>query len=175
MTLLSKSSLLAFRQCPRRLWLSRYRPGLDTSANNREQSLRSGKEVGEIARQIYDRRSKGVLIARSSGDLSAPLGRTSVLHSSDQPIFEGALSGGGGIAFADIMLPLRRSGRLAWKIIQVKSSTSLQNHHRDEAAILSCVANAANIDVASISVAHLMVPSNTLAKAIIKDSSLRMT
>jgi hypothetical protein len=40
-------------------------------------------------------------------------------------------------------------------MIEVKSSTSVKDHHRDEVAIQAFVANAAKANIASISVSHI--------------------
>ena len=58
---LSKSKILAYRQCPKRLWLEIHRPELkdDSSA---ETAYRIGNEVGEVARRIYDKNGDGVFI-----------------------------------------------------------------------------------------------------------------
>lgn len=56
---LSKSRLQAFRQCPKRLWLTVHRPdGQDVSAET-EQRFQIGFQVGDVARSL---RPDGVLI-----------------------------------------------------------------------------------------------------------------
>ena len=50
---LSKSRLLSYRQCPRRLWLETHSPQLaDPDASN-EAVFAIGHAVGEIAHQVY--------------------------------------------------------------------------------------------------------------------------
>lgn len=55
---LSKSKILAYRQCPKRLWLEIYRPELrdDSSAMA---AFKIGHEVGDATRFIYDEAGKG--------------------------------------------------------------------------------------------------------------------
>ena len=50
---LSKSKLIAFRQCPKRLWLGIHKPELrDDSASQRVFAI--SNRVGEVAIEIYN-------------------------------------------------------------------------------------------------------------------------
>ena len=58
---ISKSKIIAFRQCPKRLWLELHKPELrDDSAS--ETVFQIGYQVGNIARTIYDPDGTGVTI-----------------------------------------------------------------------------------------------------------------
>ena len=57
---LSKSKLMAFRQCERRLWLEIYHPKLPLDSASAEARFKIGYEVGDIARKLYDREGTGV-------------------------------------------------------------------------------------------------------------------
>ena len=46
---LSKSKLLAFRQCPKRLWLEVHRPDLREDSSATQASFTVGHQVGDIA------------------------------------------------------------------------------------------------------------------------------
>ena len=55
---LSKSKILAYRQCPKRLWLELHKPELrDDSAS--EVVFAIGNRVGEVARQVFDPHGNG--------------------------------------------------------------------------------------------------------------------
>ncbi|MCY0854028.1 hypothetical protein [Cupriavidus sp. D39] len=54
MRALSKSKLMAFRQCPKRLWLEIHRPELREDSATTEASFQVGHQVGEIAQRLYD-------------------------------------------------------------------------------------------------------------------------
>ena len=54
MRTLSKSKLLAFRQCHKRLWLEVFRRDLSTDSLGTSTGFTAGKVVGEAARTIYD-------------------------------------------------------------------------------------------------------------------------
>ena len=56
---LSKSRILAWRQCPKRLWLQTYRRDLLETADNFQQTFEIGFEVGNVARTLFP---NGILI-----------------------------------------------------------------------------------------------------------------
>jgi len=62
MRTLSKSRLLAFKQCPKRLWLEVYRRDLSTTAIGASAGFAAGQAVGEVARKIYDPDDAGTLV-----------------------------------------------------------------------------------------------------------------
>ncbi len=128
---LSKTKLLAFRQCPKRLWLEIHRPKLRNDSASTQASFAVGNQVGEIARRLYDPRSKGALIDLKAEGFETVLARSMALLDSNCPIFEAGFSAGGAMAFADVLLPVRRGGKRVWRMVEVKSSTSVKDypHH----------------------------------------------
>jgi hypothetical protein len=63
MSNLSKSKLLAFRQCPKRLWLEIHKPELKEDSAATTAAFRNGNQVGEVARQIYDPAGIGITVS----------------------------------------------------------------------------------------------------------------
>jgi hypothetical protein len=156
MRILSKSKLLAFRQCPKRLWLEIHRPTLRQDSASTRASFEVGYQVGDVARQLYDPKRKGQLIKPQSEGFDAAFARSAeLITSSSQPIFEAGFTSGGALAFADVMLPTRRGGKRAWRMVEVKSSTSVKDYHRDDVAIQAFVARSAGVPVASVALAHI--------------------
>ena len=152
---LSKSKLLAFRQCPKRLWLEINRPEERDDSAATQANFAVGHQVGDIARRLYDAKGKGVLIDVGAEGYDAALARSRALLKSSQPIFEAGFSSAGALAFADVMLPVKRDGKRAWRMIEVKSSTSVKDYHRDDAAVQAYVARQAKVPLASIALAHI--------------------
>lgn len=150
---LSKSKLLAFRQCPRRLWLEVHQPELSKPSASVQSRFNEGHRVGDIARQLYDPRGKGQLIDPKTEGYVSAIDRTQALLASAQPIFEATFAANGALALADVMLPIRKSGQRAWRMVEVKSATSVKDYHRDDAAIQVHVARNAGVPLASISLA----------------------
>lgn len=155
MRTLSKTKLLAFRQCPKRLWLEIHRKELRVDSAATKASFVVGHQVGDIARQLYDPKGRGQLIDPESEGFDAAFARTVELLDSSQPVFEAAFSAGGALVLADVMLPVRKSGKRVWRMIEVKSSTSVKDYHRDDTAIQAYVAKAAGAPLASIALAHI--------------------
>ena len=153
---LSKSRIISYRQCPKRLWLEIHRKELrDDSAS--ELSFAIGNEVGEIAMDIYNTTGTGVEVKlselgydesfRVSGEL---------LEAGDRPIFEAGVTIPGGLAFADVMLPESHGNQLTrWKMVEVKSSTKLKEYQRDDAAVQNFLFESAGVELSSVSVAHI--------------------
>lgn len=156
MRMLSKSKLLAYRQCPKRLWLEVRHPELGEDSVAAQARFEVGHQVGEIARRLYDPRGKGTLIDRETKeDFNAAFARTQDLLQSAQPIFEAGFRAEGVHAFADVMLPAKKGGKRAWRMIEVKSSTSVKDYQRDDAAIQAFVARSSGVPLTGIALAHI--------------------
>ncbi|MGL5019086.1 MAG: DUF2779 domain-containing protein, partial [Luteolibacter sp.] len=152
---LSKSKIIAYRQCPKRLWLEIHRPELrDDSAS--EMVFRIGNQVGDVARGIYDPEGCGVFLDIQEIGHEQAFARSAVLLQSGMvPVFEAGMVAGGALAYADVMLPDLRDGAVAWKMIEVKSSTGVKEYHRDDIAVQAHVAAAAGVRLSSVSLAHI--------------------
>lgn len=149
----SKSKLLAFRQCTRRLWLEIHRPELRQDSAAAQARFDVGYQVGEIARRLYDPKSKGALIDAQAEGYDAAIERSRHLLGRAQPIFEAGFRANGALAFADVMVPIKKAGKQAWRMIEVKSSTEIKNYHHDDAAVQAFVARSAGVPLASIALA----------------------
>jgi hypothetical protein len=152
---LSKSKLLAYRQCPKRLWLEVHYPELRQDSDATQASFDSGHQVGYIARKLYDLQGDGVLLDPKVEGFEAIFLRTKFLMQKVQPIFEGGFSAEGAFAFADVLLPVWNGITLFWRMVEVKSSTSIKDYHRDDAAIQSFIARSSGVLLSGISIAHI--------------------
>ena len=150
---LSKSKLIAYRQCPKRVWLEVHRPDLREDSAQAQARFDSGHQVGDIARRLYDPKGKGALLDPQKEGFDSAFARTRELLDSPQPIFEAGFRTEAALAFADVMLPVRKAGKLAWKMVEVKSATSVKDYHLDDAAIQVFVARATGVALATASVA----------------------
>jgi hypothetical protein len=151
--ILSKSRLVAFRQCPKRLWLEVHRPDLREDSAGVQTRLAVGNEVGEIARRLFDPMGKGELLDPYASGFDVAFKQTQQLLGTPQPIFEAGFQAGGVRAFADVMLPIKKRGQLVWRLVEVKSSTKVKDYHLDDAAIQVFAARAAGVPLASASIA----------------------
>lgn len=152
----SKSKLLALRQCAKRLWLELHRPDLREDSAATQQSFQTGHQVGDIARQIYDPENHGALINVQSEGFTGAFERTrQLIGTSQKPIFEAGFCAGGAMAFADVLLPVHQKGQQVWRMVEVKSSTSVKPYHRDDAAIQAFIARSAGVPLQAIALAHI--------------------
>lgn len=92
-------------------------------------SFKVGHDVGEVARRIYDPENRGALIDIEQEGFEGAFSRSKELLQSAVPIFEAGFSAAGALAFADVMLPDDEDGIRAWKMIEVKSSSSIKHHY----------------------------------------------
>jgi hypothetical protein len=136
------------RQCPRRLWLFTHRPELAEDNLNAQAAMASGTNVGEVARTLYP---DGVLI--ESGNLTDDLNKTSsLLNAAPRPLFEATLSANDVLVRVDLLLPTPTA---AYRLVEVKSSTSVKRYHLDDAAIQTWVAQNAGVAIAGTDIAHI--------------------
>jgi len=152
---LSKSKIIAYRQCPKRLWLEIHKPDLrDDSASQAVFAV--GNQVGEIARGIYDPDQTGVTIDIGELGHDEALARSATLLAEGKgPVFEAGLTAVGALAYADVMLPDRSDGTLRWRMIEVKSSVSVKDYQRDDLAMQSFLAAQAGVPLHSASIANI--------------------
>jgi hypothetical protein len=152
----SKSKLLSFRQCAKRLWLEIHHPELCENTAGTEASFAVGNQVGDIARQLYDPEGKGSFLDLDNISFAELLKQSETLcKTSKHPIFEAGFAAGGALALADVMLPTHQGRKRAWRMVEVKSSTSIKDYHRDDAAIQAFVARRAGVPLAGIALAHI--------------------
>ena len=152
---LSKSKLLAHRQCPKRLWLELNRKEEAQYSTATTASFATGHVVGEVARRLYDPEEKGVLIALGRGATDAALALTEQALTKRKPIFEAGFASEGALAFADVLLPVRHKGKPAWRMVEVKSSTKIKDVYRDDLAIQSFAARQSGLPLAGAALAHI--------------------
>jgi len=128
---ISKTKLLRYLQCPKRLWLEQYSPELEDESAYDEAAIETGRVGGEMARRIYGS-GGGHLISHDRGLRSAVAETAALLEAGgSEPIFEATFDFDAVTVQVDV---LDRSGS-APKIIEVKSSTSVKDHFLADCAI----------------------------------------
>ncbi|MDP1523318.1 MAG: DUF2779 domain-containing protein [Methylotenera sp.] len=144
---LSKSRILLHRQCPKRLWLKVHRPELEEVDDGNQARFATGTYVGELAQQLYP---DGILI--DGNDLGqAVIDTQAILAGEKRPIFEATLQADGLLIRADLMLPDQNG----YRMVEVKSSTSVKDYYLTDAAIQSWVAQQAELSLTSVEIAHI--------------------
>lgn len=140
---LSKSKLIAFRQCPKRLWLEIHRKDLIIEDESTKLRFEVGHRVGELARTQYP---DGVLIATGRDlTLAAKITKAKLLESPRKALFEATFEASGILVQADLLVPSKKG----WNMAEVKSSTEVKNYHVEDAAIQSWVVRNAGLKLES--------------------------
>jgi hypothetical protein len=148
---LSKSRLMSFRQCPRRLWLEKHRPDLAVEPPGQQARFDTGHEVGEVARRLYD--AGGGILIDYDGGLAAAMRQTreALATSPDAPVFEATFERDGLLVRADVL----ERGHGSVRLVEVKSSTSVKPEHVVDCAIQSWVLGATPAAPDEIALAHV--------------------
>ena len=122
---LSKSRLVAYRQCPKRLWLQTFRRELAQQSEASANRMAQGNLIGAAAHRLFP---GGRLIAHVD-DLPAALRATqeALAQPGDVTLFEPALRCSDILVRADVLV--REGGR--YRMIEVKASTKVKDYHVD--------------------------------------------
>lgn len=144
---LSKSRILAHRQCPRRLWLQVHRPDLLEQDAATEVRMQAGTHAGDVARTLYP---DGVLV--ETDNLREAMALTARLMAEPpRPVFEATFQADGVLVRADLLLP--EDG--AWRMAEVKSSTSVKPYHLTDAAVQNWVVRQNGLRLSRTEIAHI--------------------
>ena len=144
---LSKSRIIAHRQCPKRLWLQTFRSELAEDSDQALARMEEGNRVGEVARTLHP----GGLLIDGENLQKACRDTERALKDATRPVFEATLNHQGVLVRADLLLP----GEGAWRLVEVKSSTSVKDYHYADAAIQTWVMSGAGVPIQQTSIAHI--------------------
>jgi hypothetical protein len=146
---LSKSRLMDFLQCPKKLYLRTHHPELAEDSADAMQSFQVGHEVGDVAQSLYP---DGVLIGHDN-NLSLALAdtRKALEEHPNTPIFEATFEHQGVLVRVDLLLPYRDGHEM----IEVKSSGSVKPQYLPDCAVQSWVLKGAGINLIETTLAHI--------------------
>ena len=148
---LSKSKLMSARQCLKRLYLEVNRPDLLIISPSTQAAFNIGNAIGDIAHQIYG--DENPVVIPYEGGMSHALKKTARLVSEGPkyPIFEATFQHGGVLVRVDALLP---DGD-AWRIVEVKASTSVKDEHIFDCAAQRWVFEGLGHELTGIALAHV--------------------
>ncbi len=148
---LSKSTFMYGCQCPKRLFLHKFKRGLRNPADEKQQAiLDAGTNVGELARQLFKYGVDASPPDNYSYHLSVE--KTQALINRDVPvIYEAAFQYKGVLCALDILV---KQGK-HWHAFEVKSTTSVKSQHIQDAALQYFVMTNCGLPLADISIIHL--------------------
>ena len=148
---ISKSKFMAGRQCLKRLYFQVHQPELASEAEAASEAvIEQGREVGLLARQMFP----GGVEVRSEGGLDQAIRATrELIRNRDVPaIFEGTFEHNGVLVRVDV---LHRRKDERWRLIEVKSTTDVKDHHLEDVAIQHRVVSRSGVDLAASCLAHV--------------------
>jgi hypothetical protein len=141
---LSKSRFVAGVQCLKMLYLQVHEPELAAEPGEATEAiLNQGTEVGAVARRGFP---GGVTVEADYSEIDSALERTRQLIADVRipAIFEAAFRHRGVAVRVDI---LERLPRNRWRLIEVKSTTGVKDHHLYDVAIQRHVVSRCGINV----------------------------
>lgn len=148
---LSKSRLMSARQCLKRLHLEIHRPELAQYSPATQAAFDTGHAVGKLAQQIYG--DEDAVVIPYDGGMDHALRKTARLvgEGPRYPIFEATFQHGGVLVRVDALLP---DGG-AWRIVEVKASTSVKEEHVFDCAAQRWVFEGLGHELSGMSLAHV--------------------
>ena len=118
---LSKSRYCEFRQCPRAAWLRLHRPEILKESEDALARMRTGNEVGDLARGLFGPYVNVTVRTEDALDLAAMVEETRREMEKGTPVIcEASFSHDGLYCAVDL---LRREDT-GWAVYEVKSSTN---------------------------------------------------
>jgi predicted RecB family nuclease len=148
--MLSKSKIIAFRQCPKRLWLSVNRPELAADAAGAQTAFATGHSVGAVAQKLYG--PGELMFDGDKPDFSGAIARScEASKRSAGTLFEAAYRADDTLVLADVV----RLTPAGAEVIEVKSSSSLKDYHVEDAATQAHVMRRSGVAIRSVRIAHI--------------------
>lgn len=149
--LLSKSTYMRGRQCPKALWLHKHRRELIPPVDPARQAVYdTGTEVGLLAQQLFP---GGVdCTPETPYDFAPAIAATQqAIAEGRTVIYEAAFLHEGVLAALDILV----KDADGWKAYEVKSSTSPKEYQWHDAALQAHVIEGSGIPLVDVSIVHL--------------------
>lgn len=146
---LSKSRLLSFRQCKKKLYLETFRKDLIEITTEQQKIFNTGHEVGELAQTFYP---NGILIGNDF-ELNKAIEETNThLANPDiETLFEATFEYQGVLVRTDL---LHKSNK-GFLIQEVKSSTSVKDIYIEDCAIQKWVIEGVGYTVHDVQLSHI--------------------
>ena len=149
--ILSKSTFMYGCQCPKRLWLHKYKPTLRDAMDEAQQAVfQQGTDVGKLAEQLFP----GGVDARPKDSFSyqqSVADTAKYIAKGHEVIYEAAFQYEGMLCAVDILVKQNDQ----WYAYEVKSTTSVKAQHIPDAAFQYFVITHAGLDLADFSIIHL--------------------
>jgi Domain of unknown function(DUF2779) len=148
--LITKSKFLAGTQCLKRLYWIVHSPEMAAQRDESDQSIiEQGRQVGLLAQQMFP---SGVTVEGRDREEVIRITRELIANPAVPAIFEGAFEHDDVFVRVDV---LQRHQDRRWRLIEVKSTASVKDHHLADVAIQHRVVTGSGVDLAESCVAHV--------------------
>jgi len=148
--LITKSKFMDGSQCLKRLFLAVHSPELAAQPGDADQAIiDQGQEVGLLARGMFP---GGVAVESRNREEAIRATRELIGNPEIPAIFEGAFEHRDVFVRVD-MLQRRQDQR--WRLIEVKSTTAVKDHHLDDVAMQHRVVTRSGVDLEASCLAHV--------------------
>jgi hypothetical protein len=148
--LITKSKFLAGTQCLKRLYWIVHSPEMAAQRDESDQSIiEQGRQVGLLAQQMF---LGGVTVEGRDREEVIRMTRELIANPAVPAIFEGAFEHDDVFVRVDV---LQRHQDQRWRLIEVKSTASVKDHHLADVAIQHRVVTGSGVDLAESCVAHV--------------------
>ena len=151
---LSKTSIAAFEQCPKKLWFKLHQPHLARFSATTMRLFASGHLVGELARREY---RNGILVEQDHHNLlgAVAVTRRLIERAHPQPVFEAAFYHANVVVRADILLP---DGGGRWHLIEVKNSGRVRPAYISDLTTQAWVIEGCGVPLSGMYIRHPVKP-----------------
>jgi predicted RecB family nuclease len=148
--LITKSRFVAGIQCLKRLYFAVHAPELAAQPDEADRAIiEQGQQVGLLARQMFP---GGVTVEPKDREQAIRATRELIANPEVPAIFEGAFEHRDVFVRVDI---LHRRSDKRWRLIEVKSTTEVKDHHLGDVAIQHRVVCRSGVDLAESCLAHV--------------------
>jgi len=134
----------------KRLYLLVHEPELAAEPDGSTDAIiEQGREVGMLARKLFP---GGIEVCSTGLDQAIRMTRELVANHEVPAIFEGVFEHDGVLVRVDV---LQRRNDERWRLIEVKSTTDVKDHHLEDVAIQHRVVSRSGVDLAASCLAHV--------------------
>ena len=152
---LSKSKLMAFSQCPKRLFLEVHKPHLKADSQGSLSRFEFGYQLNDLAQSLYDPKKKGELIDIDFSNFDGAVEKTNSAIAAKKPVFEAVIATDKELALVDVLLPSGTTKKKTWAMIEVKSGGELKPYYETDLAFQLYTLRSSGLDVSKASVAYI--------------------
>jgi hypothetical protein len=151
MTVISKSTFLAFQMCPKDTWLKLNKPELAAEFGPTEferHLMEQGNEAEAVARQLWP----DAMLVSSSGEEAVE--ETRRVMAQRAPIFQATFVADGFLAKCDVLVP---GDDDAWDIYEIKGTNAKKEGSEDRDHISDLAFQAVVVEKAGVRIGRLLI------------------